>query len=1030
MSTIATPLKPEPDTVDDVTDGTADVLSASARYWQTRLGQLIEQYPDLEGAAFTAAQYLLVQLGEFDHDPYEVYWHWFDSANTSPRTYTGWEHHGRPLQSMTLVELVMRRFNLEQQRNPDLLAQMGGFYTGDAHAAHYNEHNEVRLDPRKVLQHFWDVDFANQYLSRLRGFWINQESAYRTVSKISMLCSATLQCQRGDMAVEDFLEVYAAVANDPSSPFSPEKLYGDNVSSSTTVVRALDVEGMVSHDVLRFCTAQGREILYCAMQHPSFVTVKNAEALYQWVQSHLATAGSRQRFGVQFVRAEHNKQAEWATLQWHLSHIAKTPWAARESRLNVLNTKLDGYTFNFLVDSLKADMEQDAKYLLMSNSRLERGLWIGYLESFLKLYGGLSLIGWPVAALSIAAGLVEVGLYADKAINALDEKERTEAIRGAIIHALNLILTLPLLSDASLLSEYDEFDIDTRAQLDVDGEVLLPDEEDLESGDDIDDIDDTTLSSDSDEDSESDSASGVPDRDSAHTGTAHAQARRDARDLAAWRPAIIRDSEFNLHRHGPLAGLYVRQGFETYANLHSTLYRVRYVHALKQWAVVDPLNPYGLHSYIPITLHGTSWRATSRIKLSAAVDIETSHVWSLAVSDPAVSLQPPANTISIRVPLDDVEKIMDRYMVRIPERGHLLAMYDVEERTWRANHLGNTAYLWRTPEGEWRSGDRAQWLQGSTTSPAPQTLKTITLPPLPALSTSAKSIPKVLHYLWIGHELPSQALLDNLLINDVRMKGYRTIIHADMDTPQLLHRLTWQFAGKANFEVKSLADEAFFQALRAGSSGAQYDALRSGVAKNYAAASDLLRYPLLDTYGGIYTDVDNTFVAVLDKVDLPAGPSDLLLDDAVMHSDVQYRGYNSHVLGSHPNNPVLKAVMRSMAQRYKARAHFYTQPRPFLDQATTPAQVTEFWRYMRTTFDMTGPQVLDDVLRETRPDYYDLALRPDLRQSMGISSQEYELRLLARVQHYFPFANKAEIKVGSLHSWKTTRKRRTLRALV
>lgn len=1027
MSTLQTPVTSTLESAGDLADTEADLLSASTRYWQTRLGQLIDQYPDLEGAAFAAAQYLLAKLGGFDHDPYEVYWHWFDSANTSPRTYTGWEHHGKPLQSMTLVELVMRRFNLEHQRNPDLLAQMGGFYTADAHAAHYNEHNEVRLDPRKVLQHFWDVDFANQYLSRLRGFWINQQSAYRTVSKISMLCSATLQCQRGDMAVEDFLEVYAAVANDPSSPFSPEKLYGDNVSSSTTVVRALDVEGMVSHGVLRFCTAQGREILYCAMQHPSFVTVKNAEALYQWVQSHLATADSRQRFGVQFVRAEHNKQAEWATLQGHLSHIAKTPWAARKSRLNVLNKKLDGYTFNFLVDSLKADMEQDAKYLLMSNSRLEKGLWIGYLESFLKLYGGVSLIGWPVAALSIAAGLVEVGLYADKAINALDEKERTEAVRGAIIQALNLILTLPLLSDASLLSEYDEFDIDTSAQLDVDGEVLLPDEEDLDSGDDI---DDSTLSSNQDEAGETDSDSGVLGSDSDQEDATQAQALRNDQDLAAWRPVIIRDTGFKLHRHGPLAGLYVRQGFETYARLHSTLYRVRYVHALKQWAVVDPLNPYGLHSYIPITLHGNIWRAASRITLSATDDVETTRLWNLAPSDPAIGVQRPANTISIQVPLDDVEKIMDRYMVRIPERGHLLAMYDVEERTWRANHLGNTAYLWRTPEGEWRSGDRAQWLQGSTASPAPQTLKTITLPPLPALSNLAKAIPKVLHYLWIGHELPSQALLDNLLINDVRMKGYRTIIHADMDTPQLLRRLTWQFAGKANFEVKPLADEAFFQALRAGPSGAQYDALRSGVAKNYAAASDLLRYPLLDTYGGIYTDVDNTFLAVLDKVDLPAGPSDLLLDDAVVHSDVQYRGYNSHVLGSHPNNPVLKAVMRSMAQRYKARADFYTRPRPFLDQAKTPAQINEFWSYVRTTFDMTGPQVLDDVLRETRPDYYDLALRPDLRQSMGISSQEYELRLLARVQHYFPFANKAEIKVGSLHSWKTTRKRRTVRALV
>jgi hypothetical protein len=1018
MSTVQTPVRPESETADDMTDTAFEALGASARYWRERFAQLVDQYPDLESDAFAAAESLLAQVGGLDHDPYEVYWHGFDSANSSPRTYTGWEHHGKPVQSMTLVELVMRRFNLDQQRNPDLLAQMGGFYTADAHALHYNEHNEVRLDPRKVLDHFWKVDFANQYLSRLRGFWINQENAYRTISKLSLLCSALLQCQRGKMTVEDFLEVYAAVANDASSPFSPEKLYGDIVSSSTTVVRALDVAGMVSHSVLRFCTTQGRQIVYCAMQHPSFVTVQNAEELYQWVQGHLATADGRQRFGVQFVRAEHNKQAEWATLQGHLSHIAKTPWAVGTSRLNVLNKQLDGYAFNFLTDSLKADMEQDAKYLLMSNSRLEKGLWIGYLESFLKLYGSLSLIGWPVAALSIAAGLLEVGLYADKAINALDEKERTEAIRGAIIQALNVVLSLPLLSDASLLSEYDEFEIDTGAQLDVDGEVLLPDEEDLDGGDDM---DNSVLSSALDEDSETDTDSGVLDSDADQNDASTAQARRDAKDLAAWRPAIIRDAEFKPHRHGPLAGLYVRRGFETYARVHSTLYRVRYVHALKQWAVVDPLNPYGLHSYIPITLHGNAWKAASRITLSATVDIETTHVWSLAASDPSVNLQPPASTISIQVPLDDVEKIMDRYMVRTRERGHLLAMYDVEERTWRANHLGNNAYLWRTPEGAWCSGDRAQWLLGMQASPPAQRFKTVTLPPLPAFSSSAKAIPKQLHYLWIGHELPSQALLDNLLVNAARMKGYRTIIHADMDTPQLLHRLTRQFAGKDSFEVRSLADETFFQALRAGPSGAHYAALRSGVAKNYAAASDLVRYPLLDTYGGIYTDVDNTFATALDNIDLPAAHHDLLLDDAVVHSDVQYRGYNSHVLGSHPNNPVLKAVMRSMVTRYQARADFYTRPRPYLDAAKTPAQVSEFWRYMRTTFDMTGPQVLDDVLRETRPDYYDLALRPDLRQAMGISSQEYELRLLARVQHYFPFANRAEIQVGSLHSWKSTR---------
>lgn len=208
--------------------------AVQVNYWRHRIEQIATQYPDLESAAFEAARTLLTQLEAGVDDPYQVYWHWFDSANSSSRTYTGWEHYGRPRQSMTLVELVMRRFDLDQQRNSDLLAQMGGFYTADENTHAYNEHNEIRLDPREVLTYFWHIDFSSQYLSRLRGFWINNQATYRSVSKISMLCSAVLQCQRGDMTTEDFMEVYNAVANDPTSPFSPDKLYGDVVSSSTT----------------------------------------------------------------------------------------------------------------------------------------------------------------------------------------------------------------------------------------------------------------------------------------------------------------------------------------------------------------------------------------------------------------------------------------------------------------------------------------------------------------------------------------------------------------------------------------------------------------------------------------------------------------------------------------------------------------------------------------------------------------------------------------------------------------------------
>lgn len=1016
---------PDPVVVTDPTEtpfppAEPDPVETDLDYWKTCIEQLVSQYPDLENAAERTARHLLTELGLPSLNPADVYWHGFDSTNSSPRTYTGWEHYGKPKQSMTLIELVMRRFDLDQQRNSDLLAQMGGFYTDDENRHAYNEHNEVRLDPRAVLKYFWHVDFASQYVSQLRGFWINHRSLYCTVSKISLLCTATLQCQRGELATEDFLEIYAAVVNDPTSPFRPEKLHGDISVRSTTLVRSLDIEGIVSQSILRFCTEQGREILYCPMQNPTFLTFAGPEQMYAWLQSHVSTAQSRRRFGAQFVRVEHNKQAQWDLLQSHLLDLARTPWKTRKTRINHRNQLLDGYAFDFLTDNLKTDMQLDAKYLLMSNSRLEKGLWIGYLESFLKLYGSFSMVGWPIAAVSIAAGLVEVGLYADKAINAVSEKERSLAVRGAVLHAFNVLLNLPLLADASAMGEFEDLEIETTAESESEGgSVLLTDEQvsanelDVESDDAFYPI----SLSEREVCSTSSSCSTLGDPPSASS-------ERDAADLAAWRPALMRTGEFRLQRSGPYDKLLLRNGYEHYAEIAGVLYRVRYIRTLEQWAVVDPLNPFGLDAFIPISLDSKgSWQPMSRASLTIEQEQIAATIWAMpqSVEVPLVSVQPPDSPISVQVPLDGVEKVMDRYMVRISDRGQLLSMYDADAQTWRVNHLGNTDYLWQTPEGAWRRGNQAQWREGAAQQLSAYDIKTVVLPPLPAPNELAAAIPKQLHYVWIGQELPEKALIDNLLTNAARMGGYTSVIHADLDTPEQLVELTAKFAGNKDFEVRSLSDEAFFQELKQGEGGAQYDACRVGVAKNYAAASDLVRYPLLDAYGGIYMDVDNTFVAALKNVELPAGPSDVLLDDAVMHGSIPYSGYNSHVLGSHPNNPVLKAITRAMRERFAARPDFYSTPRPVWSETATVTERAAFWSYVRDTFAMTGPRVLDDVLRQTRPDYYDLALRADLRQSLGIVSDEYERRLALQVEHYFPFANKVEVNIGNLHSWKSTR---------
>lgn len=1006
---------PSPHTPEPATQhaATADPTSR----WQQRIEELFAQYPDIEQVAEEYARQLLTHLGCDVLEPKQIYWHWFDSANTSSRTFTGWEHYGQPSQSMTLTELVMRRFDLEQQRDSDLLAQMGGFYTADENTHAYNEHNEVRLDPRQVLAHFWSRDFSALYASRLRGFWINQQDFYRTVSKISMLCCATLQFQQGDLALEDFIEVYGASVNDPSSPFRPEKMSGDIISHSSTLVRALDVAGFQSQSILRFCTGQGREILYCAMQRPPFVRVDTEEQLYEWLQRHCTTASDRESFGYQFVRPEHDKEGRWKILQGHLEDIANTPWKQRKTALNQNNRQLDGYRFDFLATQVKGDMEQDAKYLLTSNSQLRKSLWIGYLDSFLKLYGAFSVLGWPLAAVSIGAGLVDVALYTDKAINAVNDQERNAAIRSAVLHAISVILTLPLLSDASMIAQFDGLDIEAAAEGD---EVLVVDEETvIEQEQVIDESSETDGSdlSDSDLDSGTDGCSGS----SSCSSEAHSLSEDQLRDidLANWRPALLRNTDFKPHQ-STIKGLYVRRNTEVYAQLRQVLYRVRYLRDAEQWAIVDPLNPYGDEGYIALSLDAQSlWLPGARVRPAPGTQPQLLD-WEIA-APPLVDVPPLETPIRVEVPLDGVEKIMDRYMVRTAERGSLLAVYDADEQAWRANHLGYSDFLWRTEQGAWHAGDRQRWVQQADQTLQAYSSKTVVLPPLPTLPRGAQAIPRNIHYLWLGHALPSDELIANMIANAAKLTGYTSVLHIDLDTEALMQELTERFAKVSHFEVKPLAGQPFFKALNTGESAAQYAACRSGIACNYAAASDVLRYPLLDAYGGIYMDVDNTFVNTVSDLELAAGPSDLLLDDAVVHDDIAYRGYNSHVLGSHPDNPVLKAIIRSMQERYRARPEFYASARPTLVKDATPAQARVFWQYVKDTFAMTGPQLLDDVLRQTRPDYYDLALRPELDQWLGISSQEYELRLLARVQHYLPFANRAEVLVGSQHSWKSTR---------
>ncbi len=123
--------------------------------------------PDLREQARQFAKTLLERHQLASLEPDQVYFHRFHGASSSPRTFSGWQHLERPYQSMTLPQLVIHRFDANDQDNADLLGLYGGFYREGPDKDVFDERNEVALAPGAVLEELWAYDFASQYQRRL-----------------------------------------------------------------------------------------------------------------------------------------------------------------------------------------------------------------------------------------------------------------------------------------------------------------------------------------------------------------------------------------------------------------------------------------------------------------------------------------------------------------------------------------------------------------------------------------------------------------------------------------------------------------------------------------------------------------------------------------------------------------------------------------------------------------------------------------------------------------------------------------------
>lgn len=409
------------------------------------------------------------------------------------------------------------------------------------------------------------------------------------------------------------------------------------------------------------------------------------------------------------------------------------------------------------------------------------------------------------------------------------------------------------------------------------------------------------------------------------------------------------------------------------------------------------------------------WRIVRGERAGPAVAYaQAEQQWRLAQGGLSGGMLPVVPLLSsplrqVTLPLDGVAGTAPYFHVRIAdEQVHVI--YDTHEGGWRErrNDLFG-AMIWRDAQGHWQRSTIIEFRNRPQALAPAAHVRTVELPRIPEVPLQVEPIAAMVHYIWLGPLPLGQEALANIASNARNMPGFQSILHVDLDA-DALHRLMTETAEVPRLQVLNLNDEPFFQSLTGMPLGEQYRHIIGAAQPYYPAASQVLRYPLINAYGGIYLDLDNALVGRLEPGNLTSTRNGILLGGWV--DSPLGPGYQPSQFASLRDNPVLHAISAEMTQRYQtsSRAHYDS-----IAPRETSLQRLDFYREHSR---LTGSGLFNQVLAQTL-DYSTLP-QMGLRSTLGVYDRAYELGLYHVSVHYFPFATRYRVLPTRPSVWQQT----------
>lgn len=436
--------------VDQSTDALPN--AADKEQLKTIAPVVVTACPGLKEEAHAVASEILQKHGITGMDPDQVWWHRFDNVSaSSTKAFLSWEHAPKPCESLTLTQLVIQGYRVTDQDDALELNSNGGFYTADASASIFNETNEVRMYPSKVLADLWDKNLSERYLNKLNAFWATHFEDFRALAKCNYLSKAVEARQHGQLEEEDFQTVVRAVVGAASWPITLATLQSQTNPPADLRVCALDVAGHVATDILRIVDRNGRQITYVPGAAQAFHVHPTLTDMHWWTLLQMNEEQPRTEFMTHFPLSVRKEVHDNIT---PLMNQLVGTWGKYDHHLiNQKNITISGDAFTWQSRAVQSTMLEEADLTLVTHGQMRKQLWLGYLTAGLHVFGPLAVMGWPIALPVIGASIAAMGLNIDKAVNGATAAQRKAGVIGAVLDGINALFNIPLLKEVTVLDE-------------------------------------------------------------------------------------------------------------------------------------------------------------------------------------------------------------------------------------------------------------------------------------------------------------------------------------------------------------------------------------------------------------------------------------------------------------------------------------------------------------------------------------------------------------------------------------------------